>query len=149
MLVRHLLANSIFAIDNPNSLAARLNTRGQSALHVAILNRHTPCVNALKEVIGEVKDDEQNTALHCAVSAGSLDMIVSYRPLSRELLSATNREDKTALGLAIDMGNVDLVKELLQAGAPCEVTSNPASDVVLSAASKYFNSNFTRRAFDI
>ncbi|KAK9939557.1 hypothetical protein M0R45_016249 [Rubus argutus] len=75
---------------------------------------NVPIVKHLVVLMGEVRDNDGDTALHIAVKKEQLDIVKELVLLMRhEDLLIKNEQGYTALHLAINKGNVPFVKELV------------------------------------
>ncbi|KAK8565334.1 hypothetical protein V6N13_020455 [Hibiscus sabdariffa] len=120
--------------DLAEKIASGKDSSGHNALHVAALGGRT---HVLKYLIGElkldvnVKDDEGDTPLHCAIQRNHFPTAV-YLIDNGANLNAINNEGATALHIAAMEGPKKLLQLLISKGA--EVDANPAAGTPLLRA---------------
>lgn len=99
-----------------------LNTRdpgtGETALHISVKAHNDNWVGFLlnKGANTEIKDREGNTALHDAALMGD-PTAMAYLISMKAKVDATNNNGETPLILAVHRKDIDLVRQLVEAGA--------------------------------
>ncbi|KAI7812879.1 NF-kappa-B inhibitor beta [Triplophysa rosa] len=98
------------------------NDLGQTALHLAVIVDQSECVRALlcNGANAEVQERGGNTPLHLAVREHRTECVRELTSCSRtrpEHLNITNFAGMCALHTAVQKGNCDIIKMLLDAGA--------------------------------
>ncbi|KAA0717220.1 NF-kappa-B inhibitor epsilon [Triplophysa tibetana] len=110
-----LYSNWIVYLDIQNDL-------GQTALHLAVIVDQSECVRALlcNGAASEIQDRGGNTPFHLAVREHRTECVRELTSCSRTLpehLNITNFSGMSALHTAVQKGNCDIIKMLLDAGA--------------------------------
>lgn len=98
------------------------NDLGQTALHLAVIVDQSVCVRALlcNGANAELQERGGNTPLHLAVREHRTECVRELTSCSRtrlEHLNITNFAGMSALHMAVQKGNCDIIKMLLDAGA--------------------------------
>lgn len=98
------------------------NDLGQTALHLAVIVDQSECVRALLccGANADLQERGGNTPLHLAVREHRIECVRELTSCSRttpEHLSITNYAGMSALHMAVQRGNCDIIKMLLEAGA--------------------------------
>lgn len=107
------------ALANGAEITASAPPKGNTALHLAILNGHTRIAEYLVEhhnAILNLGNDLGHTPLHTAIEMGQTDM-VHYLIRHGANINARGHDEVSPLHTAIEIGNNEIVNELLSAGA--------------------------------
>jgi len=99
----------------------RCGPDGRTALHLAAVNGHTPCIRLLVEARAELdartSGKLRSTALHLAAAASSPKVVRCLKQLAgsdMDIIDAVNADGETALHIAARRHSVEAVKELLR-----------------------------------
>lgn len=92
---------------------------GNTALHIAAKNGHLNVVNLLLQSTIDVnaRGSSGNSALHNAVSESHLEVVKALLADERVITSPLNEYMETPVQIAVRMGNNNIAKALLEAGA--------------------------------
>lgn len=93
---------------------------GDTALHLACLYGHVPCVELLLEKGAKaavVNTDDGSTALHDAAASGHSDILKILLKEAPDMINHTDDDGDTPLHNAARGNHLDIVKILLEAGA--------------------------------
>jgi ankyrin repeat protein len=116
-----------------------LNTRdpstGETALHISVKLHNDNWVGFLlnKGADTSIKDRDGNTALHDAALMGD-PTAVSYLISMKAKVNATNNNGETPLILAVHRKDIDLVQQLVAAGADPKIQDTIAGKSALDYA---------------
>ncbi|XP_046848152.1 ankyrin-3-like [Xenia sp. Carnegie-2017] len=112
-----------FLLDQGASPSMR-NTMLDTCLHIAVKNADVATVKIIMEKCGrellELKDKNENTALHLAATTGNLevfDILLAYNPNTK----AINDRGKVAIHIAAENGRYECLKLFLES---CKCSTN-------------------------
>lgn len=116
------LAKLKTSIKQSVKLKVDLNSRiykGRTLMHYAVLGNNSGVISLLAKsgVNANVCDDNYNTPLHAAVEHNSYYAILELLKLDNIDINALGEFDQTPLHRAVVMGNLDVIKLLIEKGA--------------------------------
>ncbi|KAJ8667558.1 hypothetical protein QAD02_009221 [Eretmocerus hayati] len=114
-----------------------VNSTKKTPLHLAVAHNQAPLVCALLKLGADpnLSDDDDATPLHYAVMANAIECIKELIQSKTKLnLEAHNEAGWSALHLAVKLGSLSLVMELIKAGADVNVTDMSYGRTVLHIA---------------
>lgn len=119
----------------------KLNSRHQSAAHVAVENGH---LNVLKYLVNEnpfifpIEDDQQNTIFHVALKKGFLDAVDFLLHEFKSDAFEKTADGRTPLQLAAENGHLRVVRYLIDKHKtnPLEFSSTTYGDTAVHSAAK-------------
>lgn len=110
------LQQNLYTMGATSSIcSAEFNDHGNTALHIAVRNRHHSIIRLLVETGTDINsvNEQQMTALQIAISSASTDTAQFLLELGADV-TGTTPNGETVLHLAARTGNVAIVESLLQ-----------------------------------
>lgn len=106
------------------------NQDGATPLHLAVMEGHLDLTKVLLDAGAKIKDKEKNNAIHLATSTDQSEILKLVINENKSKLNDQNADKNTPLHLALNIGNIDIIRILIDNGANINIKDNEGKTAV-------------------